>query len=217
MQITVKHASLTLVSGHPNQIRAGFNVRQGDVVIPTYKDDFGDSSSIRVVSKYSLVKIPTDEVSFGGICATDDEGAQLWHLDPGDKLTLGTAHCVVTGEVNFVDETYGNAQVHLNNVTFTGPWRNFNDGELTQFTFGEILWDANGEEMVEATEFRGTLDEYRHLRENEEAAIGRIRRARGDSSLIFTKEGIAERRRKLCPLMDPAQERAEQLAEELGM
>ncbi len=188
-----------------------------EFLVPVHEDQMGTNSSLQVFDPEGTERFPVEMLDGGGTPADRSyyTGMRKYRISVGDKVVMGTTCCIFTAEVLAVDAP---CNVSLGSVVFDGPWGNFNSGSC--LTFGWVSYHETGLEPVTATAFRGTISEYRQLRNEEEATRETKRVASGDSyPEYWGQEKFVEfrRQRRECALPNPTHERAEKLAEALGL
>ncbi len=183
-----------------------------EFLVPVHEDQQGTNSSLQVFAPDGTERFPVETLGGGGTPADRSyyTGMRKYRILVGDKVVMGTTCCTFTAEVLAVDAP---CNVSLGSVIFDGPWGNFDGGSC--LTFGSINYHVTGDEPVTATAFRGALTEYRQLRQ-EEAIREAKRIANGETN---PDHGFVEFRsqRRECALLNADHERAERLAEALGL
>jgi formylmethanofuran dehydrogenase subunit D len=172
----------------------------GEFLVPVHRDECGDSSSLRIFSSDYMERPPVEEqIHWAEEYPKEYTGMHKVAIVRGDRLVIKTACCKITAKV--VEVNASACSIHLANVEFEGPWANFCEGSST-LTFGSVMYKTSGMEEVEATEFLGTLEQYRQLREVEPKGL--------------PWEETAGRRDSPCLIPSPDHEHSEQLAEAAG-
>ncbi|MFA5089020.1 MAG: hypothetical protein WC552_08325 [Candidatus Omnitrophota bacterium] len=182
MKIGIETGVMAIGRRASHQRNARINPFEGEgmsrtsFLVPWHNDQHGDSTELVITSPdgasfcslFSQLRNRGEYRSWG-------EGEWEVEILPGSMVHACTTCSSIEGRVLGVKNPF----IYLGDVIYDGPWTNFAGG--TCLTFGQVKYPhLTGDEPVIATCFRGNYQDYKLLREREEAEREAQRVALGD-------------------------------------